>query len=210
MPLRLHLFFSRRSVAVAAHLLIIGAATLSGTSCRSGSDTTEPTPVLSGPPGTTFPMPPTNLNSLTETGWVLMDENVPEGEVPRGRIADYKGKVLVLDLYATWCAPCRESIPRLIALQDRYGKKGLQVIGLNVGGADDRVKVAAFAKEFRIQYPLGFPDLALTDLLLSDDASIPQTFIFSKEGKLVKRFIGYDSSMETSLEEVIKRELDLR
>ena len=51
------------------------------------------------------------------------------------KLADYKGKVVVLDFYATWCEPCRAEIPRLVQMQKDYGAGGLQVIGLNVGGA---------------------------------------------------------------------------
>lgn len=80
-------------------------------------------------------------------------------------------------------------------------------MGLNVGGPDDRVRVAAFAAEFNIPYPLGFPDKPLTDFFLSDDNTIPQTFVFDRSGQLVKRFIGYDDSMPKELEKVIQSAL---
>jgi thiol-disulfide isomerase/thioredoxin len=121
----------------------------------------------------------------------------------RATLADYRGKVLVLDFYATWCAPCRQSIPRLSALKQRYGRNGVEVVGLNVGGPDDRIKVAAFAKELNIQYPLGFPDKALTDVFLSDDQTIPQTFVIARDGRSAKRFIGYEEATGSELEKVI-------
>jgi thiol-disulfide isomerase/thioredoxin len=139
-------------------------------------------------------MPP--LNARSEMGWVLTDGS-------RSKLADYQDKVLVLDFYATWCEPCRQSIPRLIALQKTYGPQGLQIVGLNVGGPDDRIKVADFAQKLGIQYPLGFPDKALTDLFFSGDQTIPQTFLFGREGQLVKRVIGYDKSTDVELEKVI-------
>ena len=80
-------------------------------------------------------------------------------------------------------------------------------MGLNVGGPDDRVKVPEFAQELKIHYPLGFPDRALIDLFLSDDQTIPQTFIFARDGALVKRFVGYDATTSTELETVIKTEV---
>ncbi|HAF15005.1 MAG TPA: hypothetical protein DCK93_11180 [Blastocatellia bacterium] len=167
-------------------------------SCASRERTDKgPTPVISGPPSTSFPMPP--LNARTELGWVLNDGK-------RETLADYKGKVLVLDFYATWCAPCRESIPRLMLLEQRYRPKGLVVVGLNVGGPDDRIKVADFARELGIEYSLGFPDKTLTDLFLSDDQTIPQTFVFGREGQLVNRFIGYQESIATELEKSIEKE----
>ncbi|MDQ5844329.1 MAG: TlpA family protein disulfide reductase [Acidobacteriota bacterium] len=162
---------------------------------------TGPTPVLSGAPSTTFPMPPLNANS--EMGWLTSGNQ-------RARLADYRGQVLVLDFYATWCVPCRESIPQLMALQQRHGAEGLQIIGLNVGGPDDRVKVAGFQRELGIQYPLGFPDQALTDLFLSDDQAIPQTFIFGRKGELVKRFIGYQQSTAAEIEKTIQQEVAAR
>jgi thiol-disulfide isomerase/thioredoxin len=169
--------------------------------CTSERADSEATPVLSGPPNTTFPMPP--LNADAELGWILS-----EGE--RQRLADYRGRVLVLDFYATWCAPCRESIPQLKWLQQQWGAAGMQIIGLNVGGPDDRVKVAAFARELGIQYPLGFPDKALTDVFLSDDQTIPQTFVFGREGQLIKRFIGYEQATGKELESTIRQEITVK
>lgn len=155
----------------------------------------EATPVLSGPPSTALPMPP--LKASADIGWVLSDGK-------RANLKDYQDHVLVLDFYATWCAPCRKSIPRLMTLHEKYEPRGVRLVGLNVGGADDRIKVADFAKELGIQYPLGFPDQALTDLFLSDDQTIPQTFVFDGEGRLVKRFIGFDEATEAGLENALK------
>ena len=165
------------------------------------SNSTNATPVLSGQPNTTYPMPPFRAQtSGADMGWTLL-----EGD--RVTLADFHGKVLVLDFYATWCGPCRKSIPHLNELQKRTGTHDLQIVGLNVGGPDDRVKVAAFARELEIRYPLGFPDKSLSDLFLSDDNSIPQTFVFDRSGQLVKRFIGYGDSMPGQLEEAIQSAL---
>lgn len=152
------------------------------------------TPVLSGPPSTSFPMPP--LKAHSEMGWVLSDGT-------RATLANYQDNVIVLDFYATWCAPCRKSIPRLNALHQNYGRRGVTIVGLNVGGPDDRVKVAAFAKELSIQYPLGFPDQSLTELFLSDNQEIPQTFVFGRGSQLKARFIGYQDSTGDDVEKMI-------
>lgn len=122
-------------------------------------------------------------------------------------LSDYKGKVVVLDFYATWCEPCRAETPRLVQLQSSYGAQGLQVIGLNVGGDNDREEVPGFAKEFGVTYPLGFPDDELVDHYLTDNQNIPQTFVFSRNGDLVKRFVGYNSTSSAELEDVIKEAL---
>jgi thiol-disulfide isomerase/thioredoxin len=139
------------------------------------------------------------LSAYAQMGWIDASDQ-------RSRLLDYRGQVLVLDFYATWCEPCRQSIPRLNGLQEQYGPRGVKVVGLNVGGPDDRVKVPQFARELNIHYPLGFPDKALTDLFLSDDQTIPQTFIFARDGALVKRFLGYDATTSRELETVIQAE----
>jgi cytochrome c biogenesis protein CcmG/thiol:disulfide interchange protein DsbE len=170
----------------------------------NATDTTNSnsTPVISNPPtGTTYPMPPFKGTSIANMGWELSDGK-------RSVFADYHGKVLVLDFYATWCGPCRESVPHLIGLQKKYEAQGLQVVGLNVGGPGDAERVPAFAKEFGIQYPLGKPDQDLASLLLSDNDGIPQTFIFDRRGQFVRRFVGYsveagervDSTVEGALQ----------
>jgi len=133
-------------------------------------------------------------------GWTLASKQ-------RATLADYKGKVVVLDFYATWCEPCRAETPRLVQLQEQFQQQGLQVIGLNVGGAEDRDQVPAFAKEFGIQYPLGFPDDEYADSFLGDNQNIPQAFVFDREGKMVKRFVGYSDSSGAELDRIVKASL---
>src|SRR5829696_4986507 len=155
--------------------------------CNSNDTTNSNTPVISGqPPGTTYPMPPPNVVSINNMGWELNDGK-------RSVFSEYKGKVLVLDFYATWCVPCRDSVPHLVELQKKHEDKGLVVVGLNVGGPGDDQEVPAFAKEFGIQYPLAKPDEDLVTFLLSDYDVIPQTFVFDRQGQLVERFIGFAS-----------------
>jgi thiol-disulfide isomerase/thioredoxin len=135
-----------------------------------------------------------------QSGWTLDNQQ-------RARLIDYKGKVVVLDFYATWCEPCRAETPRLVQLHKQFAAQGLQVIGLNVGGADDRAEVPAYAKEFGIEYPLAFPDDEFADAYLGDNQNIPQAFVFDRTGNLVKRFVGYSDSSGVELERVVKATL---
>jgi thiol-disulfide isomerase/thioredoxin len=173
-----------------------------------GSDTTQVssetgTPTGPAPPRTMYPMPPVNSSGSATANaqtFTLLDNR-------RVRVSDYMGKVVVLDFYATWCGPCRIETPHLVEMHRRYGAQGLNIIGLNVGGPEDRDQVPDYIKEFRIAYTLGYPDQAMSDLYLSDDNSIPQTFVFDRKGRLVKRFINYSDAMPAELERIIQESL---
>ncbi len=151
-----------------------------------------------GPSKASAPGGPVAVN--VPGGWTL-DNN------QRAKLADYKGKVVVLDFYATWCEPCQAETPRLVELQRQYAPQGLQIIGLNVGGEDDREAVPGYAKKFGIQYPLAFPDDDLADGYLGDNQSIPQALVFDRNGKMLKRFVGYSESSGAELERVVKASL---
>jgi thiol-disulfide isomerase/thioredoxin len=141
-----------------------------------------------------------NRKPAGPTGWTLANNQ-------RAQLSDYKGKVVLLDFYATWCEPCRAETPHLVQLQQQYAAQGFQVIGLNVGGADDRREVPAYAKQFGIQYLLAVPDDELTDSYLADNQNIPQTFLFDRDGNLIKRFVGYSENSGVELERVVKASL---
>ena len=171
------------------------------TACNSTDTNTNSTPVISNPPtGTTYPMPPTRTMSLANMGWQTSDGK-------RSIFSDYKGQVVILDFYATWCVPCRDSVPHLIGLQKRFKDQGLTVIGLNVGGPGDEQEVPAFAKEFGIQYTLAKPDDDLVSFLLSDSDAIPQTFVFDRQGQLVQRFVGFGSDTGIYLDGAVETAL---
>jgi len=167
--------------------------------CNSSEPNTN-TPVVTAPPATTFPMPPVSGTSIVNMGWELADGK-------RSVFSDHKGKVLILDFYATWCVPCRDSIPHLIGLQKQYEEQGLTVVGLNVGGPEDEQEVPKFAKQFGIQYTLAKPDEELASFLLADVDAIPQTFVFDRQGKLVERLIGFGKGSGKQLDAAVEAAL---
>ena len=95
----------------------------------------------------------------------------------------------------------------MIGLQKQYEEQGLRVVGLNVGGPDDERQVPSFAKEFGIQYTLATPDEELASFLLSDVDAIPQTFVFDRQGKLVKRLIGFGKGSGKQLDQAVETAL---
>jgi cytochrome c biogenesis protein CcmG/thiol:disulfide interchange protein DsbE len=171
-----------------------------GCNASDGADANK-TPVISAPPNTTYPMPPANAGaSLNNMGW-------SDGDGKRTLFSEYKGKVLILDFYATWCQPCRNSVPHLIGLQKKYEDQGLRVVGLNVGGPGDEQLVPGFAKELGIQYPLATPDEELVTFLLAYSDAIPQTFIFDRRGLLVDRLIGFGDSSGEKIDRAVESAL---
>ena len=175
----------------------VAATLIALVACTGNKISNTNTPVIAGPPGTAFPQPPLNGGSLLNMGWAHDGGR-------RSVFSEYKGKVLVLDFYATWCGPCRDSVPHLIGLQKKYEQQGLTVVGLNVGGPGDEEEVPAFAKRFGIQYTLATPDEDLVTLLLAGQDAIPQTFVFDRQGQLVDRLIGFGPGSGERFDEAVE------
>jgi len=194
-------FFQPQFVLRSVLLWLIVLTTLLVAGCNSNevANNNANAPVISAPPKTALPMPPVNGKSLEQMGWNLSDGT-------RNAFSEFKGKVLVLDFYATWCEPCRVSIPHLIELQQKYQNE-VKVVGLNVGGDSDAERVPAFAKEFKIQYTLGLPDDDLVNLLLADSDAIPQTFVFDGKGQLVRRFVGFGDMTSSQIDLAVEAAL---
>ncbi len=116
------------------------------------------------------------------------------------RLSDFKGKPVLIDFWATWCPPCRASIPEIEKLYKKYSSKGLVVFGISLDEGDwDAVK--SFAAEVGITYPV----LKANEDVASQFQvrSIPMVVIFNKEGKIVKRYLGL-SGDDTELEQDVK------
>jgi peroxiredoxin len=117
-------------------------------------------------------------------------------------LANYKGYVLVLDFFATWCVPCKHSIPHLNSMSQKYGKQGLQVLGVSVDEGSDR-DVKNFMIERKINYPVAVSGEEMqVDYGLR---SIPTIYVINKKGIVAEKFQGYSDQTAKAMEDTIKK-----
>jgi thiol-disulfide isomerase/thioredoxin len=125
------------------------------------------------------------------------------------RLADYSGKVVVVNVWATWCGPCRVEIPHLIELAREFNGRGVEVIGLTTEDpAADSGKVREFINEFKINYPIGFANGEFALHLMQGRDVIPQAYVIGRRGRVHKHFVGFNSQtspplLRTAVEEAV-------
>ncbi len=196
--------------SLAALVALAAACELDGASKKSALSKAE-TP--SGPrqPRTNLPMPPVAAShgSGAESAPVSPAGAWKQLDGRRATLEDLRGQVVVLDFWATYCPPCREEIPHLVRMQRQFGPKGLKVVGLNVGGEEDRPKVPDFVKLYGIQYELADPeDETVRQFLLTDD--IPQTFVIDRQGRVVEHVTGFNEEIAARLERAVTQALSAK
>jgi peroxiredoxin len=105
------------------------------------------------------------------------------------RMSEFRGKPLILDFWATWCAPCRASMPHLNTLQSRYRDRGLVVLGLSVDDAEPQT-VRRYADRLGVTFRIALADEKILDLY-GPIRAIPTTFFINRRGDIVRRVVGY-------------------
>lgn len=102
-------------------------------------------------------------------------------------LSSYRGKVVLLDFWATWCVPCREEIPHFVELQQRYGGAGLQIIGVSMDDSTDPVRT--FYQQFHMNYPvvMGTADVGAA---YGGVLGLPIAFLIDREGRIYAKHIG--------------------
>lgn len=118
------------------------------------------------------------------------------------KLSDFKGKVIILDFFATWCPPCREEIPHFIALQNEYAEKGFTMVGVALARPDE---AKSFAERVGINYPTLIDD-EVASSTYGPIRSIPTTFVIDKDFKIARVFIGYrdKSTFKKAIEDLLK------
>lgn len=148
---------------------------------------------------TNAPLPPSK--PFETMSWTSSDEKVQ-------KMSDLTGKAVILDFWATYCEPCKREIPHLNSLISKYGKENLHIVGLNVGGEEDRPKIAAFIANTKIDYEIAFPEDALTNFIFSERSDIPQTAVFDRKGKLVQKIVGFSDQIQKDLDAAVEKAIN--
>lgn len=122
----------------------------------------------------------------------LMQASINLLDGQKTKLADYSGKVLVLDLWATWCGPCKQEVPYLVQIAKDYKSSGVEVIGLTSEDPEIHAEIVKdFSKMYNINYPIGWADTEMQTGLMGVRPGIPQTFIIGRDGKVLKHFVGF-------------------
>jgi peroxiredoxin len=103
------------------------------------------------------------------------------------RLSSYRGKVVLLDFWATWCVPCREETPHFVEMQQKYGSQGLQIIGVSMDDSPDPVRT--FYQQFHMNYPVVM-GTAEVGGAYGGVLGLPIAFVIDREGRIYAKHIG--------------------
>jgi peroxiredoxin len=106
------------------------------------------------------------------------------------KLSDFRGKVVIVDFWATWCPPCRMEIPHFVALQKQYKSQGLEIIGVSLDQGGVQV-VKPFAEQNQINYTMLVDGMSVASMY-GGIQSIPTTFVLDKNGRIVQKLVGYN------------------
>ncbi|MFN2530650.1 MAG: TlpA family protein disulfide reductase [Pyrinomonadaceae bacterium] len=126
------------------------------------------------------------------------------------KLGDYSGKVLLINLWATWCGPCRQETPELVRLHKEFQSRGVEIVGLSTENPDASAEsVRQFVKDFNVDYRIGWATTDVAIKLMQGRDAIPQSFVIGRDGRIVRRFIGFSSGgtppqIRQALEDALK------
>ncbi len=124
------------------------------------------------------------------TGAAVYGVSLPDLGGTQQSLRQWQGKVLVVNFWATWCAPCREEMPELVTAQTKYGPRGLQIVGI---GIDDAAKMRQFVESIHVNYPAldgGYGALELSKAWGNGAMALPFTVVIDRKGAIAVQQLG--------------------
>ena len=132
-----------------------------------------------------------NSNGVPEKG--PYPPNYLESQTESLKLSDYKGKIVILDFWATWCPPCRKGIPDLIELKNEFKDKDVEIIGISLDGITRGGQTAANVEPFIEEYGINYPIIRGDEQIVYSFGgirSIPTSYVIDKEGNVISRYEG--------------------
>jgi thiol-disulfide isomerase/thioredoxin len=204
-----------RSVSVAASLAVILPLAIVSyhigdlVPVATAATPTNPNPVNANA-SAPAPAPPVTAAPPALTDLPLEVAVVPlkDAKGESFKLGDFFGKVMVVNLWATWCGPCRREIPELLKLHKEFHSRGVEMIGLSTEDPEASAeKVRKFIQDFQIDYRIGWAPAAVGVPLMQGRPAIPQIFVISRDARILKRFIGYSANTSAELKQVLEEAL---
>ncbi|MFY9618644.1 MAG: TlpA disulfide reductase family protein [Pyrinomonadaceae bacterium] len=201
-----------------AVFLICASAGFGLAGCSSGDKANKSGPAASSSPAVST-NPPRSTTRIIPAGPVVLSQEIRDTKVKTLdggslKLSDYDNKVVVVNIWATWCGPCRQEMPDLVKLNQEYKSRGLVVLGLatTYNERDDPEHVKQFIKTQNVTYKILWDDGALAGPLVQSvngKSVIPQSFVISRDGRIVKHFSGFNAlSTPTLMRQAIEEALN--
>ena len=120
----------------------------------------------------------------------LLAARYPDTDGRVRRLLDWRGRVLLCNFWATWCAPCREEVPMLVAAKQQWASRGFEVVGIGIDSADN---VREFSKTYQVNYPVLVADGSVLELMRklgNRGGGLPYSIVLDRTGSIAERHLG--------------------
>ena len=142
-----------------------------------------------------------------EAGQTAPDFTLEDISGNKVMLQHYRGKVILLDFWATWCPPCKRSIPELVDLQRKYGEEGLVILGVSVDDLDtvNNRYLSAFKEKYKINYIiLRANSQVVSDYFGTESMAVPTIFVIDRGGEIVDKHVGFrPGAAERSIKDLL-------
>ena len=190
-----------------ALFVVLAVVFSSLTGCGGSSWAMNETPSTNSGSGANVAADPVKKSEYPPLSSAVAQADMKNLDGSTSKVAERKGKVVLLNMWATWCGPCRGEMPELVKMQDEHRDKGFEIIGLNTDDGDTKEMVEEFAEEMKLNYTLVWADTAMQNGLLkiSNFNGIPQSFVVDRDGNLRGVFRGGGKAEVKKMEELVAK-----